>query len=91
MSLYADDAFLDLIVHQARVAYATQQLNAYRNELACWQTHETRAVDALEPRVRHEMLYYTQQVARWQDYLIGLEQGINAVGSVPALDVPMSG
>jgi hypothetical protein len=91
MSLYADDSFLDVIVHQAQVAYATQQLNSHRKELQCRQAHERSAADALEPRVQHELRYCTQQVARWEDYLLRLEQGAPAIGSAPALNVLLRG
>jgi hypothetical protein len=37
MSLYANNTFLDVIVHQAQVAYLTQQLNSHRKELLCRQ------------------------------------------------------
>jgi len=36
MSLSADDEFLNIIAHQARVAYATQQLAACREALQAW-------------------------------------------------------
>jgi hypothetical protein len=90
MSLSADDDFLGATAQQARVAYATQQLNVCRNALQGCQADVGREVDAGEPRVQHELLYYTEQVARWQDYLVYLEKGTNAVESVQALDVPMS-
>ena len=89
MSLYANDSFLDVIVHQAQVAYATQQVNSHRKELQCRLAHARSEADALEPRVQHELLYYTQQVARWEEYLLRLEQSTPAVGPAPALNGPL--
>jgi len=75
MSLSADDDFLDVVAHQARVTYATQQLNICRTALQRWQAHPADEVGAYDhARVQHELVYYTQQVNRWLDYLASLGQ-----------------
>ena len=92
MSLSVDDDFLDAIAHQARVAYAMQQLHACRTALQRWQANAGGEVGAGDPtHVEHELMYYTQQVERWQDYLSRLREGPNVLGSAQALrvqDVP---
>jgi hypothetical protein len=90
MSLHPDDEFLDLIVRQARVAYATQQVKAYQKELECRQAHAIGEDDHQQSRGQQELLYYIQQVGHWQDYLMRLEQDISA-GSAPALNILLGG
>jgi hypothetical protein len=88
MSLSVDDDFLDAIAHQARVVYATQQLHACRTTLLHWQASADGEVGAGDPtRVRHELIYYAQQVERWQNYLRHLGEGLNVRGSAQALRV----
>jgi len=54
MSLAADDEFLGTIA---------QQLDACRTALQNWQAEAAFEVGAREnPRVRHELAYYTTQV-----------------------------
>jgi hypothetical protein len=90
MSLHPDDEFLDVIVRQARIAYATQQVNVYQMELQCRQARQMGEDDHQESRGRQELLYYIQQVGHWQEYLMRLEQGASAAPA-PALDVLQSG
>jgi hypothetical protein len=86
MSLAADDEFLGAIAQQARVAYATQQLDACRTALQSWQAEAAFEVGAPDdPRVRHELAYYTSQVERWQEYLRCLGQGLHQVGAAQEL------
>jgi hypothetical protein len=90
MSLHPDDEFLDLIVRQARVAYATQQVNAYQKDLECRQAHAMAEDAHQQSRGQQELLYYIQQVGHWQDYLMRLEQRASAA-SAPAPDLLLSG
>ncbi|MBK9711289.1 MAG: hypothetical protein IPO81_08170 [Kouleothrix sp.] len=70
MSLSANDDFLDVIAHQARVTYASQQLHTSRDALQEFLTRSVAELDdADSPRMRHELAYYTQQVERWREYL----------------------
>ena len=68
MSLSANDEFLNVIAHQARVAYATQQLSMCRKALQAWQAN---AADEVRDRthVTEQLADYTRQIAHWQDYL----------------------
>jgi hypothetical protein len=68
MSLSADDEFLNVIAHQARVAYATQQLSTCREALQAWQANTEREVHD-HTRVLDQLADYTRQIAHWQDYL----------------------
>jgi hypothetical protein len=80
--LCIDDEFLNVMAHQARVSYASQQLDAYEHALGRWQAYATDEIAAADhSRVRHELAYYSQQVARWQDYLGRLEAKSNVAGS----------
>ena len=89
MSLYADDDFLGAIAQQARVAYATQQLDACRDALQNWQAEAALGVGASDnPRVLHELAYYTAQIEHWQDYLGRLGICSNPIGSAPAFRMP---
>lgn len=89
MGLYANDDFLGAIAQQARVAYATQQLNACRDALRSWQAEAALGVGARDnPRVQHELAYYTAQVERWQDYLARLGIYPHAIVSAPAFRMP---
>jgi hypothetical protein len=88
MSLSVDDDFLDAIAHQARVAYATQQLHACRTTLQRWQANAGGEMSAGDStRGQHELAYYAQQVERWQNYLRHLGEGLNVLGSAQALRV----
>jgi hypothetical protein len=79
--LYIDDEFLNVIAHQTRVTYATQQLDAYHHALGRWQAYAIRELAAPDDsRVRHELAYYRQQIARWQDYLRRLATETNVAG-----------
>ena len=70
MSLSADDEFLNTIAHQARVAYATQQLAACRDALQCRQVDGASEAGASDGgAVQQELVHYTQQIERWQNYL----------------------
>jgi len=65
-----DDAFLTVIAHQMRVTTATQQLKAYHHALARWQAYAIREIAAADSaRMLHELAYYRQQIARWQNEL----------------------
>jgi hypothetical protein len=89
MSLAADDEFLGAIAQQARLAYATQLLDACRTALQNWQAEAAFEVGAREnPRVQHELAYYTTQVERWQEYLRCLGQGLHQVGAARELTTP---
>lgn len=67
--LYSDDALLNLIAHQMRITNARQQLDAYQHALGRWQAYAIHELAADSSRVRHELSYYRQQIARWQDEL----------------------
>ena len=70
VSLSANDEFLDTIAQQARVAYASQQLQVLQDMIQRWQTQTVWELGAADrPRVQHELVYYTQQMQRWQEYL----------------------
>jgi len=76
MSLSASDAFLDTIAQQAQIAYATEQLQVYQTELQRWHTHPADPVGPYsQTRVQHELMYYAQQVERWQKFLARLGIG----------------
>jgi hypothetical protein len=71
-----DDAILDMVAHQARVAYATHQLTACEVAVRRWQQPIEQAATPIDcAHARHELAYYTQQVMRWQDYLAQLTHG----------------
>jgi hypothetical protein len=79
MSLSADDDFLNTIAYQARVAYATQQLQSCQQALQHWQARVTPELGASDrARAQDELAYYAQQVERWQSYLrsLGEEPGV---------------
>jgi hypothetical protein len=67
MGLFADDEFLNVIAHQARVAYATQQLAACRDAHQRGQVDGASEVDAGDGAPQQELVHYTQQIERWQD------------------------
>ena len=70
MSLSADDEFLNTIAYQARVAYATQQLATCRDALQRRQVDGAPEAGASDGgAVQQELVHYTQQIERWQDYL----------------------
>ncbi|HEX5692750.1 MAG TPA: hypothetical protein VFX76_22210 [Roseiflexaceae bacterium] len=77
MSLSAHDEFLHVIAHQARVAYATQQLSMCRKALQAWQAN---APDEIYDRTHmaNQLADYTRQIAHWQDYL-------GSLGAMPNL------
>jgi hypothetical protein len=79
--LYIDDEFVNVIAHQARVTYAMQQLEAYHHALGRWQAYALHELAADYSRVPHELAYYRQQIARWQDYLARLATESNVAGS----------
>ena len=71
-----DDAILDVVGHQARIAYATHQLTACEESVRRWQQPIVQAATSIDyAQVRHELAYYTQQVMRWRDYLAQLTHG----------------
>ena len=76
MSLSASDAFLDAIAQQAQVTYASQQLHVLQDMFQDLLTHSGAELDAgVSPRAQHELVYYTQQIERWQgcmERLVGL-------------------
>jgi hypothetical protein len=86
MSLSADDDFLNTIAHQARVAYATQQLESCQQALRRWQAHAAPEVGASDPRAQYEQAYYTEQVERWQSYLRSLGEQPDVGCSICALE-----
>jgi len=80
--LYSDDEFVNVIAHQARVNYATQQLEAYYHVLERWQAYAIRELATADcSHMRHELAYYRQQIACWQDYLGRLATESNVAGS----------
>ena len=79
--LYIDDTSLNLIAHQTRVTYAMQQLDAHYHALDRWQAYAIREHAAESSRVRHELAYYHQQIARWQVELGRLAAESNVAGS----------
>ncbi len=71
----SDEELLDAIAYQARVAYATQQLDAWQTAVQHWQRwvhHSDSAV--AQAYARHKVAHCTEHVARWQHYLTDLEQ-----------------
>jgi hypothetical protein len=80
--LYIDDEFVNVIAQQARVTYATQQLEAYHHALGRWQAYAICELAGADySRVRYKLAYYRQQIARWQDYLGRLATEFNVAGS----------
>ena len=79
--LYIDDPFLNVIAHQMRVTYARQQLDAYQHALGRWQAYAVHELAADSSRVLHELTYYRQQIARWQDELGRLATESKLAGS----------
>lgn len=70
MSLATNDEFLDAIAHQARFAYASQQLHVLHGVLQGLLTHSGAELGAgVSQGAQHELVYYTQQIERWQEYL----------------------
>ena len=68
-----EEQLLDAIAGQARIAYATAQLAACQAALHLWQQRaEQRSSEFPTERVQHELADYTQQTARWQQYLTEL-------------------
>ncbi len=69
----ADEQLLDAIASQARMAYAATQLAACQAALHLWQQRtEQRSGEFSPERIQHELTYYIQQAARWQQYLTEL-------------------
>jgi len=69
----AEEQLLDAIAGQARMAYAAAQLAACQVALDLWQQRaEQRSSELSLERVQHELAYYTQQMARWQQYILEL-------------------
>jgi hypothetical protein len=70
MSLSASDEFLDAIAQQAQVTYASQQLHVLQDMLQDLLKHSGAELDAdVSRRAQHELVYYTLQIERWQEYL----------------------
>ena len=70
MSLPADDEFLAIVAQQARITYATQQLQIHQSLLQRWQSHQVGDMGPYGPnRVQHELVYYERQAERWLAYL----------------------
>jgi hypothetical protein len=71
-----DDAILDVVAHQTRMAYATHRLPACEAAVRRWQQRVEQAATPTDcAHARHELAYYTQQVMRWRDYLAELTHG----------------
>ena len=71
-----DDAILDMVAHQARIADAKHQLTACEASVRRWQQPiKQSATPADCAHARYELVYYTQQVMRWRDYLAQLTHG----------------
>jgi hypothetical protein len=89
MSLSTYDDFLDAIAHQAREAYATQQLHACETAFDRWLAQAALELGQSErPHMRRNLAYYAQQTQRWQDYLDHLEKYHHATESAPAFRMP---
>ena len=68
--LSANDSFLDLVAHQAQVAYASQQLQVLQGALQGLLKHsEAELAAGVSAGLQYELAYYTQQIERWLDYL----------------------
>jgi hypothetical protein len=72
--LTIDDDLLDAVAHQARVAYALQQLARHRVGIQCWKGQMDP--NASEFSAEFAAAYadcslddHVQQVERWQHYL----------------------
>ena len=64
------EQLLEAIAGQTRMAYAATQLAACQAALDLWQQRaEQRRSEFSPERLQHELAYYTQQRARWQQYL----------------------
>jgi hypothetical protein len=72
--LTTDDDLLDVVAHQARVTYASQQLARHRVGIACWRGQ----LDPNSPEFTVEFAAaygefslddHMWQVERWQHYL----------------------
>jgi hypothetical protein len=71
-----DNAILDALAHQARIAYATHRLTTCEAAVRRWQRRVEQAAAPIDDEhARHELAYYTQQVMRWRDYLAELMDG----------------
>jgi hypothetical protein len=85
MSLSASDEFLDAIAQQAQAAYASQQLHVMQDMLQDLLTHSGAELDAgVSPCAQHELVYYTQQIERWQEYMQRLV-GLNTPAKYPVI------
>lgn len=68
-----NDDRLDRIARQARLAYATYQLQTCQAALQRWQVHIEQSPPKFDPeRVQFEITYHAQQIERWHDYLAAL-------------------
>ena len=70
MILPADDEFLAIVAQQARMTYATQQLEIHQSALQRWQPHQVGVIGPYGTnRVQHGLVYYQRQAERWLAYL----------------------
>jgi hypothetical protein len=70
-----DEDLLDAIARQARVAYATQQLNECSSAVEHWQKRIEHDADVFNYEgLEHQLNYYVRQAERWQSYLAILQQ-----------------
>ncbi len=68
-----EEQLLDAIAGQARLAYAAKQLAAGEVALRLWQQRAEQPGTEFSPEgIQHEIVYYTQQIARWQEYIAEL-------------------
>jgi hypothetical protein len=72
--LTTDDDLLDVVAHQARVAYAAQQLARHRIGIACWQgrldpNSPEFIVEFVAAYAEYSLDDHVRQVERWQHYL----------------------
>lgn len=60
----------DAIEQQVQVAYATRQREMCHTELQRWHCLMADPVSSYSYlRMQYELMYYTQQIERWQEYL----------------------
>jgi hypothetical protein len=58
-----EDAILDVVAHQARIAHATHQLTACEVAVRRWRQPIAQAATPIDcAHARHELAYYRQQV-----------------------------
>jgi hypothetical protein len=71
--MHAEESCFNAIAIETQVISATAQLAVCRAALRLWQHRAEQPGDEFDPaRIGYELAYYTQQTARWQQYLAGI-------------------